>query len=129
MLLAVRFIILKPYGLAGFVGHNYQRSHTFQRCFLLGGKQGAIEGKIGETAEVSQDEKRPHSSKGHGDSGGSVWAGALHGGAEEGHFSTLRSAPGSGLWQAAIPPLPPLPCFTLCNPSAAQQHLSFPQLS
>lgn len=46
------------------------------------------------------------SSRGYWDSGCSVWAGALHGGAEEGHLSTLHSAPGAGLWQAAIPPLP-----------------------
>lgn len=68
-----------------------------QNCFLLGEKQGAIEGVIEKQLRWVRRKKRPSSSRGYWDSGGSVWAGALHGGAEEGHFSTLHSAPGAGL--------------------------------
>lgn len=90
-----------------------------QSCFLPRRKQGAIEGKIRETAEVSRKEKWPRSSRGYWDSG---WAGALHGGPEEGHVSTPHSAPGIRFWQAAIPLLP---LFTLFYPSSAQQQVSF----
>lgn len=59
------------------------------------------------------------SSRGYWGSGCSVWAGSLHRGAEEGHLSTLYSAPGIRLWQPAIRPFPH---FTLCYyPSISQQ--------
>lgn len=101
-----------------FVAQNTYHSLTqsSELFFLPSAFQGSVGGKC------------PSIGRGYWDSGCAVNAGALHGGAKEGHLCTLHSAPGAA-WALAPCQFSCFPHFTLRHLSKATTILSFPPSS